>query len=149
MLQWPSHYLWLVAPGTRLVAIYLAWLNALFPHPTQPGRALTNEYCILVQRALGTLLFSFFSFILFKCAVHSWVISRALWACWKEPRESRKAESDVTGWHELQGKLESPRELYLFCIHPLELVKELVMLAIQKEATIKEKGIGLDVSENG
>lgn len=46
------------------------------------------------------------------------------------------------------GKLESPTELCLFCIHPPELGEELVMVTMQKEATIKEQSISLDVSEN-
>lgn len=81
VLRWPFHCLWLVALGTKLVTIYLTWLNALFLHPIKPGSELTKEDCILVQKPMGTFLSSFFSFILFKCAAHLWVILAALWAC--------------------------------------------------------------------
>ena len=43
---------------------------------------------------------------------------------------------------------DSPGELCCFYIHPLELGKESVVVAILKEATIKEKGTGFNASEN-
>lgn len=61
---WCFHcYLWIVVPGARLVAIYLAWLNALSPRPTQPERALASEHRILVQTLLGTFSPFFFFFL--------------------------------------------------------------------------------------
>jgi len=75
--------------------------------------------------------------------VCSWVISGALWACWEELTEQSDWVTCTV------GKLDSPREVCLFCIHPPELAEELVMVRMQKEATMKENSIGWDVSENG
>lgn len=148
VLRWPFLCLWLAARGTRLVAVYFAWLNALLPHPTQPRVAGHWPRSTVSWYKCPWAPFSFPSFPLFYLSVQ-YTLGSSQEPCghveknwYRETKQRVMWQGDISKWG-------SPRQLCFFCIHPLELVKELMMVDTQKEATTKENDIGLDVSENG
>lgn len=94
----------------------------------------------LGTKAYGHLsLFLFFFYPIQVCSTLVGHLSSPVGMLKRTQRKQQSREQSDRVTSTIGKLLESPRELCLFCIHLLELVKELVMAAMQKEDRIKRE----------